>query len=315
MWTHSARNVSHFDERSSFEFLEGDPQFLLRVHYDGPSPGDGLADRLPGDQQEAHGFRFGGDGDGIAIAEQHQMAVADQRVALHIEVAVALRLVAVRILLLAEDALAADDVREHRVSTWRAVCERGSGWNAHIEVLGARDDVAHRPAHPGRRAGNDLDRGTARVLYFGNLAARDAAVARRRHFIRRRQVRPQLEPVHRPARIALGHLLVDDAAAGGHPLHIVRGDRAAVAEAVAVFDGAAQHVRDGLHPTVRMPRETFQVVVGLVGTEVVEQQKGVINLWATEADRAVQVDAGTFDDGAALDDLADAPVVHGSSSQ
>jgi hypothetical protein len=60
---------------------------------------------------------------------------------------------------------------------------------------------------------------------------------------------------------------------------------------------------------VRMPRETFPVVLGLVGAEVVEQQKGIVQLRVSEADRAVQVNAGTFNDRATLDDLTDAPVL------
>ena len=79
-----------------------------------------------------------------------------------------------------------------------------------------------------------------------------------------------------PLGVALGHLLVDDAAAGGHPLHVARRDHAAVAEAVAVLDVAAQHVGDGLDPAVGMPGEALQVLLGLVGAEVVEQQERVV---------------------------------------
>ena len=42
----------------------------------------------------------------------------------------------------------------------------------------------------------------------------------------------------RPSRVALRHLLMQDAAAGGHPLHVAGAERAAVAEAVAVLDGS-----------------------------------------------------------------------------
>ena len=65
----------------------------------------------------------------------------------------------------------------------------------------------------------------------------------------------------RPCGVALGHLLVQDAAAGGHPLHVARGHLALVAEAVAVLDGAGEHVGDRFDAAVRMPRESGQVIL------------------------------------------------------
>ena len=62
----------------------------------------------------------------------------------------------------------------------------------------------------------------------GMSRRRHVLVARRRHLQRRRQVGPQLEAVHAALRIALRHLLVDDAAAGRHPLHVARAERAAL---------------------------------------------------------------------------------------
>ena len=79
----------------------------------------------------------------------------------------------------------------------------------------------------------------------------------------------------RPCGVALRHLLVQDAAARRHPLHVAGAERAPVAEAVAVLDGARQHVGDGLDAAMRMPREAGEVVVGPVVAEVVEQQERI----------------------------------------
>ena len=105
---------------------------------------------------------------------------------------------------------------------------------------------------------------------------------------------------------------MDDPASGRHPLHVAGSDHATVAQAVAMLDLATQHVGDGLHPPMGMPGEPFHVEVRLVGPEVVEQQEGIVDLRATPTDRTMKVDASTFDGRAALDNLANEPVLcHG----
>ena len=189
---------------------------------------------------------------------------------------------------------------------------RGVGWvkdapggERDVQVLGAGDDVAHGPLDAAHRAGDHPDDGAARIGDLRDLCGGDAAVARGRHLVRRRQVRPQLEAVHGAVGLSLRHLLVDDAAAGAHPLDVARPDDARVAQAVAVVDLAAQHVGDGLHAAVRVPGEPGQVVRGAVRAEVVEQQERVEALGRIEPDGAVQVNAGPLDDGARLQDSAD----------
>jgi hypothetical protein len=111
------------DERSSLELFEGDSKLFLGVHHDGTVPGDGLADRFSRDEQEPHAFGLGRDGDLITVAEEHQVTVPDQAFTCHVEIVPAHGLVAVGVLLLAELALAANDVGEHRVTPWRWVGE------------------------------------------------------------------------------------------------------------------------------------------------------------------------------------------------
>ena len=68
---------------------------------------------------------------------------------------------------------------------------------------------------------------------------------------------------------------MNDAAAGGHPLHVARRDDPAVAQAVAVFDVAAQDVGDGLDPAMGMPGEAGQIIRGILVAKVVEKQEWV----------------------------------------
>ena len=75
--------------------------------------------------------------------------------------------------------------------------------------------------------------------------------------------------MHTPLSITLGHLLVQDATTGGHPLHVTGSHLALVAQAIAVFHGASEDVGDGLNATVRMPRKSGEVVSWIVVAKIV----------------------------------------------
>jgi len=75
--------------------------------------------------------------------------------------------------------------------------------------------------------------------------------------------------MHAAALVAFRHLLVKDAAAGGHPLHVAGAHFAPVAEAIAMFDAATQDVRDRFNAAVRMPREPGEIVLGMLVAEVI----------------------------------------------
>ena len=83
-------------------------------------------------------------------------------------------------------------------------------------------------------------------------------------FSSRGQVHPELDAVeqaaglHQPLRRRLD---VEDAGAGGHPLGVAVGDRAAAAVGVLVVEDAVDHVGDGLEAAVRVPRRAL----GLAG--------------------------------------------------
>ena len=101
--------------------------------------------------------------------------------------------------------------------------------------------------------------------------------------------------MHAALRVALRHLLVHDAAARRHPLHVARAEAAAIPEAVAVLDAARQHVGDRLDAAVRVPREPGEKVVRVVVAEVVEQQERIEFRRVAEPERALQPHAGALD--------------------
>src|SRR6202043_3548751 len=107
----------------------------------------------------------------------------------------------------------------------------------------------------------------------------------------------QLEPVHPAVRITLRHLLVDDAAPGGHPLDLAGADRAAVADAVAVLHRAREDISDRLDPAVRMPWEAGQVIRRPVITEIVEQEERIELARVPEPERAAQVHTRPLESG------------------
>ncbi len=106
--------------------------------------------------------------------------------------------------------------------------------------------------------------------------------------------------MHAALRVALRHFLMHDAAAGGHPLHVAGAERAAIAQAVAVFDGAVQDVGDRLDAAVRMPGEAGEIIGRTVVAEIVEQQKRIGLGRVAEAEGAAQLDAGAFERGLRL---------------
>src|SRR4029077_16681130 len=94
-------------------------------------------------------------------------------------------------------------------------------------------------------------------------------IAGRGHFLRGGKIGPQLKAVHAAGVIALGHFLVDDAAARGHPLVVTGGDGAAIADAIAVLDGSGENIGNGLDAPVRVPREASEIVFGDIVAKIV----------------------------------------------
>ena len=105
--------------------------------------------------------------------------------------------------------------------------------------------------------------------------------------------------MHPAVRVAVRHFLMEDAAAGGHPLHVAGAEIAAIAQAVAVLDGPGQHVGDRFDAAMRMPREPGEIVLRVLVAEIVEQQKRIELRRVAEAERTLQLDARAFAVGVA----------------
>jgi len=98
---------------------------------------------------------------------------------------------------------------------------------------------------------------------------------------------------------------MDDAASCGHPLNISFRNRPLVSHAVAVLDIAVQDIGDRFNATVRVPGEAFQIMLGIIGTKIVQQKKGIEQWDMTVAEGALQVNARTFNYRFAFKDLMD----------
>jgi hypothetical protein len=96
---------------------------------------------------------------------------------------------------------------------------------------------------------------------------------------------------------------VDDAPARRHPLHVAALQVAAVAHVVLVQHVAVEHVGHGLEAAVRMVREAGDVIVGVVGGELVEHQERVQPQVLGTAEAAPQLHACAVGSGDRRDDL------------
>ncbi len=118
--------------------------------------------------------------------------------------------------------------------------------------------------------------------------------------------------MHAAGEIALRHFLMHDAGSGRHPLHVARAERALIAEAVAMLDGAGEHIGDRLDAAMRMPREAAQIVLRTIITEIIHHQKGIGQARITKAEHALQLYARTFKVRRGAGNLPDRTDGHGS---
>ncbi|MBT9163066.1 MAG: hypothetical protein DDT27_01635 [Dehalococcoidia bacterium] len=179
----------------------------------------------------------------------------------------------------------------------------------HVQILGIDDNVPHRPLYPADLAADDLHPDIALECHLRNLPAHDSAVAGIHHLVGGRKVRPELEPPHEAVGVTLWHFLVDDAATGGHPLDVARGDAPLVPHAVAVLYAAVNDVGDRFDPPVRVPGKPFQIIRGMIRMEVVKHEEGVEQGDLIVAEGPFQMDAGPLDGWLAFPNFAD--LAHG----
>ena len=183
-----------------------------------------------------------------------------------------------------------------------------------VEIARVGGDALDRAALAPEIAAHHAHAGAVVIDDFGDFGGLDVLIARRRHLQRRRQIGPELEAVHAALLVALRHFLMQDAAAGRHPLHVAGAEIAAIAQAVAVLDVAGEHIGDGLDAAMRMPREAGEIFVRPVVAEIVEQQERVEFGGVAEAERAAQMHAGALDRGLGRNNAFDGADGHDGSS-
>ena len=119
--------------------------------------------------------------------------------------------------------------------------------------------------------------------------------------------------MHLALRISLRHFLMHDARPGGHPLHISGAKRAGVAKGIPVFDGARQHIGDGLDPAMGMPGKTAEEILGAFIAEIVEQQERVQLGRVLKPEGTVQFDPGALHGGLGVAGFGNGTDRHGVS--
>ena len=88
----------------------------------------------------------------------------------------------------------------------------------------------------------------ARLSPHRNSIAGKILVARRGHFVGRRQIDPELEAVNGDA--LGGDFIMDQSAASGHPLHVAWLNRAFMTLIVVMIDAALNDIGHRLDPAV-----------------------------------------------------------------
>ena len=118
-------------------------------------------------------------------------------------------------------------------------------------------------------------------------------VGRRTHFFPGWQVDPQLKAAHE-SRGLLRHFRVDYAAGRLHPLCAAGTQVALVAHAVLVQHMSIQHVGQGDEATMRMIRETGNIIIRVITAEMIQHQEGIQVTQGRRADGAMYRYTGTF---------------------
>ena len=60
-----------------------------------------------------------------------------------------------------------------------------------------------------------------------------------------------------------------------HPLHVARAKVAAISHMILMAHASVEHVRDGFEAAMRVRWESGDIVIGIIGVELVEHQERV----------------------------------------
>jgi hypothetical protein len=122
------------------------------------------------------------------------------------------------------------------------------------------------------------------------------------HFESGGKIYPQLKANHFVF-MGLGHLLMHNPAAGCHPLNIAIGYTTGIADAVFMVHMTADHVGYRFNSAVRMHGKALHVIRRILGSEMIEQQKGIDMIQLAGRDTSNESHPGTFHDRPGLNDL------------
>src|SRR5207253_8420135 len=287
--TKPLRRRSMLDERAVLELFDRLLDLPAAVHHNRTPPRNRLVERLARHQEEPRRRVAGLHPDRIAILEDDEVTVLDDVVGFLVETGPTFQ-----------------QVGEGREAPLHGMHEVRVRLEAHVDVFRVDSNILDRPAIPADLPGHDPHPNAPGGLNLEDARGLDLLVSRIRHPLRLRHVHPELE-APQPVAVHLRHLLVDDPAPRGHPLHVPAADDSLVPDAVLMLDATVQHVGDCLDATVRMPRETRDVFRGVLGTEVVQQKERIQPRDFRGAERSTQVDAGPFDRWSSGENLRDRP--------
>src|SRR2546423_6878190 len=290
------------DERAAAQLAERLRELFLRVHDNGSVPRNGLPDRLARDEQEADPVVARLNGHLIAAIEQHERSISRFVRVRAIDATRQLVDDAERLRGVAKRSRSGKHIREGVTGAIHRQSLSLSGRHRHVQVARVGGDTFDRSALAPELAADDANLRAVVVGDVGDVLRRDVLITRNGHLQPGWQIGPELKAVHAAVRIASGHFLVEDAAAGGHPLDVAGAHAAAIAETVAVVDGAGEHVGDRLDAAMRMPRKPGEIVVGVFAAEIVEQQERIEIARVAEAEGAAELHAGAFESGFGFDD-------------
>jgi hypothetical protein len=96
---------------------------------------------------------------------------------------------------------------------------------------------------------------------------------------------------------------MQNAATGGHLLHVACSHLALVTQAITVFDRACEYIGYRLDATVRVPGKSCDIVGRVVVAEIVQQKKRIEILGLAETEGALESDSRAFDGRLRLNDL------------
>ena len=145
----------------------------------------------------------------------------------------------------------------------------------HVQILRIGGDPVNGAGLAPKLPGDHAHFGAVIVNHLRDIGGGDVLITWRCHLLARRQIAPQLKAVHLTAPVAAGHLLMQDPAAGSHPLHIACAQFAGVPKAVGVIHRAFKDIGDRFDAAVRVPRKTPLKMCRDVVAEIVKQQERV----------------------------------------